>query len=222
MNSQQPYNNQRRSNGYQDTRRYPFQGGNSQTMPREEPHNSYYSSRPQNNNQQREGGFGQGGNNIYQHKEKAFETILQPNEMRISTGGDLQAYSRVALSILHEQGYNNVKMVGRGRAVSLTQDIVDFLKQRKSDLNFQVRFTTAFNKRGDVVDEVHVMLSKKSAEEIRNEKPAHFQSERPNNYQRGTRYNSTYFHSIFHIFLSIYLMISGLLTYFSLYREPKL
>jgi len=89
---------------------------------------------------------------------------MLPNEMRISSGGDVAAYGRVASKILGEMGYANVKMVGRGQAVALTQELVDYMKEKISNCFFQVRFTTSFNKRGDVVDEIHVMISKKAVE----------------------------------------------------------
>ena len=53
-------------------------------------------------------------------------------------------------------------MVGRGQAVLLTEDLVANLKRIAPYCMYVVRFTTALNKRGDVVDEVHVMMSKKS------------------------------------------------------------
>lgn len=65
---------------------------------------------------------------------------------------------------LFNKGFNHLKIVGRGRAVPLTKDLVDYMREKSSTFfYFQVRFTTAFNKIGEVVDEVHVMISKKSA-----------------------------------------------------------
>ncbi len=88
------------------------------------------------------------------------ETQLLPNEMRISSKGDMRGYVDHALDVMN-QGFNHVKMVGRGQAVPITEDLVDILQKKAPYCLFQVRFTTALNMNGDVCDEVHVMISKK-------------------------------------------------------------
>jgi hypothetical protein len=54
-----------------------------------------------------------------------------------------------------------LKIVGRGRAVQVTKELVDSIKKRMPFVYFQVRYTQALNKIGEVVDEIHVMVNVK-------------------------------------------------------------
>lgn len=57
------------------------------------------------------------------------------------------------------QGFKNIKIIGRGRAVPLTEELVKKLKDKALPCNYQLRYTSALNKSGEVVDEVHVMMT---------------------------------------------------------------
>ena len=94
------------------------------------------------------------------HTGTFYERKLLPNEMRISTKGEMKLYVHSAMTIL-KQGYANLNIVGRGQAVPLTEELTDILKRKNGGCDFQVRFTQALNKKGFVCEEIHVMISQK-------------------------------------------------------------
>jgi len=51
--------------------------------------------------------------------EKQYETKLLPNEMKISTKGNVESYFNQAMIVLFERGYSHLKMVARGTACEL-------------------------------------------------------------------------------------------------------
>jgi len=81
-----------------------------------------------------------------------------PNEIRISSKGESRGYVGAVLSLFRD-GYEHVIMVGRGQAVPITQEIVEILKGKA--LLIQVRCNPCFNKQGEIIQEMHVMLSQK-------------------------------------------------------------
>ena len=112
---------------------------------------SYYQSRPQQYQQPRrqEQDYAQ---------VKTLETQLQPNELRISNKGNIISYSNVVNSLIKRDGYQHCKMVGRGMATEKALEVMRDLKSRDPKLWVEHNFTTALNKRGEVVDEVHIMI----------------------------------------------------------------
>ena len=52
-----------------------------------------------------------------------------------------------------------MKIVGRGAAVFLTEKLVEVLKDQVHFCDYQIRYASALNKKGNVVDEVHVMMT---------------------------------------------------------------
>lgn len=154
-----------RTNNYHPSERRPYEGGG---------YKKFNHGPSEKENYNHEPGF--------QGPYHQIETKLLPNEMRISSQGDMRGYVNMALDIIN-QGFNHVKMVGRGQAVPLTEDLVDILQKKAPYCIFQVRFTTALNKKGYVCDEIHVMMSKKSAQNDSRETHSKFQTGR--DYQRG-------------------------------------
>src|SRR5438105_2492635 len=86
------------------------------------------------------------------------EARLLPNEMRVSTRGDYKNYVESALRIV-KNGYDFLKIVGRGEAVVITEDLLEELKARLKYSKFLVHYTQALNKKGVVVNEIHIMVS---------------------------------------------------------------
>jgi hypothetical protein len=182
MNS---YNSNRGPPTYHQERKpYPEGGQRYPQQDRERPTNHYGHAEKENFYQTTNGETRYGG------EYPKIETKLLPNEMRISSQGDMRGYVDHALGVIN-QGFNHVKMVGRGQAVPLTEDLVDILQKKAPSCMFQVRFTTALNKLGDVCDEVHVMMSKKSAQV-----ESKYQSGGNNYNQRPLQGN---YHSLHHI-----------------------
>ena len=78
--------------------------------------------------------------------------------MRISNKGNIISYSNVVNSLIKRDGYQHCKMVGRGMATEKALEVMRDLKSRDPKLWVEHNFTTALNKRGEVVDEVHIMI----------------------------------------------------------------
>lgn len=64
-------------------------------------------------------------------------------------------------SILREQGYANCKVVGRGSACQLTEEVINHFERVTPYYKLDIMKTRALNKVGDVVDELHLLISKK-------------------------------------------------------------
>ena len=60
---------------------------------------------------------------------RSIEESLLPNEMRISSMGNFDRYFENACFKI-ESGFEHFKIVGRGRAVTLTEEVVAKLKLR--------------------------------------------------------------------------------------------
>ena len=88
--------------------------------------------------------------------------------MRISSTGSFSVYQDIALKRLQE-GYQQLKIVARGRAVPLAEELQEVIKCKVTGYYFSVTYTKALNVRGKVVDELHVMISKEvlSEDEVR-------------------------------------------------------
>lgn len=89
------------------------------------------------------------------------EGQLLPNEIRINSMGNAKVYCDIAVRTF-EQGYENIKIVGRGMAVELTEEVTQELKKRAPYCFYMVRFAQALNKKGEIVEEMHVMMCKKT------------------------------------------------------------
>lgn len=63
----------------------------------------------------------------------------------------------------------NMKIVGRGQAVRLTEQLVDILRSKMSNLDYKHTYLEALNKAGEVVEELHILVSKRA---VKFEKPA--------------------------------------------------
>ena len=72
--------------------------------------------------------------------------------------GNVSGYIRTVLTIF-EQGYEHVKIVARGQAVDVCEEIVEVLKDKIPHCLFNVRFTKSLNKTGNLVDEMHALIS---------------------------------------------------------------
>ena len=86
------------------------------------------------------------------------ETQLLPNEIRVSSNGNFNGYVKQILYTM-EQGYANCKIVGRGMAAQITWDLLQTIMKKAPHYHYDKHQTTALNKRGIVVDELHVMVS---------------------------------------------------------------
>lgn len=106
------------------------------------------------------------GNNYGNGK---IETQLLPNEIRISSKGSFNAYVKTILSTL-EEGYKNCKIVGRGIAAQTSINILTFLKKKAPQYYYQQETTQALNKQGNVVDEIHILVSKRGGAPIQNDR----------------------------------------------------
>ena len=63
--------------------------------------------------------------------QQPMETKLLPNELRISSQGNMKMYADTSFQLFNK-GFNHLKIVGRGRAVPLTKDLVDYLREKSS------------------------------------------------------------------------------------------
>jgi DNA-binding protein len=106
------------------------------------------------------------GNYSYYSSSNKVETQLLPNEFRISNKGNFGLYIRQILSTL-ESGYANCKIVARGTATQFAYDVVEEVKNKLPARKFFVKEseTTALNKRGHVVQELHFMISMREQEQ---------------------------------------------------------
>ena len=120
--------------------------------------NSYYS----NNNQQQQ--QYQGRREVFQQQqpeqraERAVDTTLLPNEVRISMQGNFNSYVKTVFYLLTTQGYSNCKLVGRGGAATVADELQQYLQSKAPQFTYESYLAKSFNKRGDVVDELHVMI----------------------------------------------------------------
>jgi hypothetical protein len=63
---------------------------------------------------------------------------------------------------LLQEGYPNCKVVGRGMACQLTSEVYAFFKKNYSNYIYECINARALNKAGDVVDELHLLISKRN------------------------------------------------------------
>lgn len=80
--------------------------------------------------------------------------------MRISTRGSVDIYLGNALRMLRSE-FEHLKFVGRGEAVALAEELLDLLSHKAKYCSFSVNYTESFNKKGQICDEIHVMVSHK-------------------------------------------------------------
>ena len=81
--------------------------------------------------------------------------------MRVSTIGHFNTYVSTALGTL-ENGYDHLKIVGRGEAVPIAEDLLKTLSLKARYCTYSTNYTQALNKRGVVVPEIHIMVSRKT------------------------------------------------------------
>lgn len=82
----------------------------------------------------------------YRGGEGAGDVAL-PNEMRISIKGSSFKYAETACRLL-DQGFEHVKLVGRGQAAPMTEEIAAILRKRAHNCSFKTTMNSAFNKNG--------------------------------------------------------------------------
>eukprot|EP00347_Sterkiella_histriomuscorum_P003805 403362873 len=161
--------------------------------------NNTRSNRPMN-----EGGSG--GNNYNQNRYSqpystqqhfASDTMnlkkggLLPNEIRVSAKNSTINSIVKQITYVLRNGFQNVKLVGRGQACQLTQDIVAHLRENTnmpSSYSFDVKNTSAFNIIGEVVDELHVMIRERTSAHANSGKAP--ESQTLNHQGRPTNMNS--------------------------------
>lgn len=87
------------------------------------------------------------------------ETQILPNEIRVSAKSSFQQVVKNVFSLFRDQGFSNCKLVGRGIAAQITQDVCNYLqKTQSSKFTFDSVQTKSYNKQGNLVDEMHVMI----------------------------------------------------------------
>jgi hypothetical protein len=81
--------------------------------------------------------------------------------MHLSVKGNLESYFMTAMRILFELNFDHLKLVGRGSACVAACKLSELITSRSPvNLTVNENTTQALNKRGQVVDELHVMFSK--------------------------------------------------------------
>jgi hypothetical protein len=71
------------------------------------------------------------GNQVQSHNglRGPFGSRLLPNEVRVKTNSDFDYVIQQVMNILMNRGYKACKIVGRGTACALTQEIANFMKK---------------------------------------------------------------------------------------------
>jgi len=72
---------------------------------------------------------------------------LLPNEMRLRAEGNLKTYFSVAMAILN-QGFQHLKIVGRGRACQLGMQLSEMIYARGPVCRISERYVQALNANG--------------------------------------------------------------------------
>lgn len=103
----------------------------------------------------------------YNYYPREVETQLLPNEVRIRAAGYFEGYVRQILRTL-SSGFPNCKIVARGTATQFAFDVVQEAKHQlnSSKYNFKESHTTALNKHGNEVDELHIMISLREQQQL--------------------------------------------------------
>lgn len=81
-----------------------------------------------------------------------------PNEIRVSSKGNFNSYVKFILKTF-EEGYVNFKVAARGNACLKSEEIVEFISKKKPTYKISVSYIESFNKKGEIVDEMHAMIS---------------------------------------------------------------
>ena len=81
-------------------------------------------------------------------------------ELWISSKGYLQKYMEIAFAALKQEP-DNYKIMAKGFACENAEALLSKLRYTFTNYNFEINNLKAFNKRGEVVPEFHVMLTKK-------------------------------------------------------------
>ena len=80
----------------------------------------------------------------------------------MSAKSNFDGIVRSVISLFRDQGYSNCKVVGRGGACELTEEILNYLRKVQPYYSYEPTSTRALNKQGLVVDELHILISKKN------------------------------------------------------------
>ena len=70
-----------------------------------------------------------------------------PNEMKISVKGNVYKYAATASELL-EDGFEHVKLVGRGSAAPMTEQISNLVRKRVPYCFMKTTMNSALNKSG--------------------------------------------------------------------------
>ena len=100
--------------------------------------------------------------NYFQGRDRGEWIESLPNEMKVGIRGELRNYVGEALQILRS-GYSHLSIMGRGQAVPMVQRLVEVLRNKNNGWGFKITVNDALNKRGVIVEEVHVMVSQGQA-----------------------------------------------------------
>ncbi|CDW78975.1 UNKNOWN [Stylonychia lemnae] len=88
------------------------------------------------------------------------QSQLLPNEIRVSMKSRFKFVVDNVMQILRE-GYPNCKVVGRGMACQLTSEVYSYFKRNFTNFIYECMNAKALNKVGEVVDEFHLLISKR-------------------------------------------------------------
>jgi hypothetical protein len=83
---------------------------------------------------------------------------VPPNEVRISLKGNFKGQVGHILFVLRS-GFMNCKVVGRGSAGERITEIVSYLQKQHPEYAYHLSSTKSLNRAGNVVDELHLMIS---------------------------------------------------------------